>query len=539
MRNTLRGLMRVHRRRGTFYSPGPASGSCSFFRECGDVFRVSTLYSSMSVKKSLACLAVCALPHCIDTAFQCNQTDVACNPGNLVVQARLFQVLNSQVTDGMSSDPASLPEAEAATLPATSGRVSAFQKISDLEGNLTAVLDDQDNFGGSVAVIGDLDGDGVVDVAVGAPTDDDGGPNRGAVHILFLNSDGTLKAEQKISDTSGALVSPLSNLDFFGFALAGPGDLDGDGIEDLFVGAMQDKDGSPSPIANRGAVYVLFLNADGTVKAEQKISDTQGGLAAALDNGDRFGIAVTAPGDIDGDTVPDMVVGAFFDDDGGMDRGAAYVLFLNTNGTVKAEQKISNTQGGLTAALADGVRFGAALAGPGDLDGDNIPDLFVGSPRDNDGGTERGAVYVLYLNADGTVKGEQKISATSGNLSATLDDQDGFGVSLSAPGELDGDGVRDLVVGAWQDDDGGPERGAAYVLFLNADGTVKAEQKISNSEGDFAAALDDGDSFGKAIAAPGDLNGDEIPDLLISAWTDDDGGPERGAVYVLFLEDAR
>ncbi len=112
---------------------------------------------------------------------------------------------------------------------ASGGTVGAEQKISDTAGGLAAVLDDSDDFGASTASIGDLDGDGIVDIAVGARFDDDGGTDRGAVYVLFLNADGTVKAEQKISSIAGGLTGPLDDLDYFGQSVAGVGDLDGDG----------------------------------------------------------------------------------------------------------------------------------------------------------------------------------------------------------------------------------------------------------------------------------------------------------------------
>ena len=126
----------------------------------------------------------------------------------------------------------------------------------------------------------------------------------------------------------------------------------------------------------------------------------------------------------------------------------------------------------MTGALDDNDRFGSAVANLGDLDGDGIDDLAVGAGNDNDGGASRGAVYVLFLNADGTLKSQQKMSDTEGNFTATLDDGDGFGRSVTNLGDLDGDGITDLAVGAPFDDDGGSSsnasRGAVYVLFLNA-----------------------------------------------------------------------
>ncbi len=409
--------------------------------------------------------------------------------------------------------------------------VADEQKISDTQGGLAAVLDDSDGFGRGVASIGDLDGDGATDLAVGVWADDDGGTDRGAVHVLFMNANGTVRAEQKISDTQGGLAAVLDNGDSFGHIVDTAGDLDGDGVPDLVVGALGDDDGG----TDRGAVYLLFMNSDGTVRAEQKISDTQGGLAAVLDNSDQFGHHVAGIGDLDGDGLPDLAVGAWGDDDGGTARGAVHVLFMNANGTVRAEQKISDTQGGLTAVLDDDDRFGHAVARIGDLDGDGVTDLAVGAKNDDDGGGARGAIHVLFMNSNGTVRAEQKISDTTGGFTATLDDLDQLGSGVAGVGDIDGNGTPDLVAGAWFDGDGGSNRGAVYLLMLAADGTVTEHLKISDTAGGLGAALDNDDHFGASVASIGDLDGDGTLNIVVGASGDDDGGSARGAAYVLDL----
>jgi len=329
-----------------------------------------------------------------------------------------------------------------------------------------------------VASLGDLDGDGVGDLAVGAGKDDDGGnppyANRGAVWVLFLNTDGTVKAHQKISDKKGGFTGILDDSDEFGFSVSSLGDLDGDGVGDLAVGATGDDDGDGG--FNRGAVWVLFLKRNGKVKSHQKISDTEGGFTGTLNNKDSFGTSVASLGDLDGDGVGDLAVGARWDDDGGGSRGAVWVLFLNKNGTVKSHQKISDTQGGFTGTLDDLDWFGSSVASLGDLDGDGVGDLAVGASWDDDGGSRRGAVWVLFLNKNGTVKSHQKISDTEGGFTGILDDSDGFGVSVASLGDLDGDGVGDLAVGAYGDDDGGADRGAVWALFL--DGVCSGKEKL-------------------------------------------------------------
>lgn len=190
------------------------------------------------------------------------------------------------------------------------------------------------------------------------------------IGAAFAQSDGKVAAYQKISSTEGSFTGILNNDDRFR-VVAGLGDLDGDGVEDLAVGATRDDDGG----ADRGAVWILFLNSDGTVKSHQKIGSTDGNFIGALSNSDFFGVSVVRLGDLDNDGVEDLAVGAEGDDDGGADRGAVWILFMNSNGTVKAHQKISQTQGGFTGTLGNSVNFGNAVAGLGDLDGDGVEDL--------------------------------------------------------------------------------------------------------------------------------------------------------------------
>ena len=411
------------------------------------------------------------------------------------------------------------------------GTVKSYHKISDTLGGFTGALDDEDQFGRAVASLGDLDGDGVGDIAVGTLSDDDGGTDRGAVWVLFLNVDGTVKTHQKISNMAGGFTGTLVDYDEFGASVASLGDLDGDGVDDLAVGAPGDGSGSGW---HSGAAWVLFLNPNGTVKSHQKIGDGLGGFADTLGRSDSFGASVARLGDLDGDGVADLAVGAPYHDGVNSFEGAVWVLFLDTDGTVKTSQKINAIEGDFTGILSLSGEFGASVAGLGDLDGDGVVDLAVGAAQDHDGGFFRGAVWVLFLNPDGTVKTYQKISRTYGGLTeGGANVVGGFGSAVSALGDLDGDGVADLAVGAPWD-----SRGAVWVLFLNTDGTVKSHQRIGDHGGGFFGTLDDDDFLGGSVAALGDFDGDGVSDLVAGADYDDDGGFNRGAVWVLTLDGA-
>ncbi len=412
------------------------------------------------------------------------------------------------------------------------GTVVEFQKISMISGNFTGDLDIEDNFC-RVANIGDLNGDGFTDIGVGAFSDDDESYNTGAVWIIFLDSIGATINHQKISAIEGDFSGQISSQDRFGYSVCSIGDLNGDEIMDIAVGAPFDDDGGN----NTGAIWILFLNQDGTVKNHQKISKYQGEFYGDIEDNDFFGMSITDIGDFDNDGIRDIAVSASGDSDGGgIKTGALWFLYLNNDGTVKAYSKISATKGNFTGTLEPEDRFGRSCSVLGDIDEDGIVDIAVGAITDDDGGYNRGAVWILFLNADGSVKTHNKISNTSGNFNANLNDDDQLGQSIAPLGDIDGDGIIEIAVSCHNDDDGGTNRGAIYIIHLNLGGTVKSFQKISNSEGGFEGELSNGDTYSSSISFMGDLNNDGNIELASGSPFDDDGGFDKGAVWILSLE---
>ena len=374
-------------------------------------------------------------------------------------------------------------------------------------------LMDQDEFGRSLARIGDLNGDGVRDLVVGAPGDHTTGLGNGAIHILFMASDGDVSSVTTI-------LGGTTGQSFLGFgrAVCNLGDVDDDGTSDIAVG-MED------------AVDVMLMLPTGQPHTVVRIEDGAAGFSGSFN--DAFGAAVSRVGDFDGDGVEDLMVGAPQDDDGGTFTGAVYLLSLRRTGTVKSQVKISALSGNFTGALDAFDGFGSSVTRIGDLDGDGLQDFAVGATGDDDGASAAGAVWILRMAADGTVSTTTKISATAGGFSGTLELGDVFGQALSRLGDVNGDGVLDIAVGAFGDDDGGSNRGALWTLLLNADGTVADAAKLGSTTGGLVGPLDDGDLFGAAVAWLGDLDGDGGDEIAIGSPRDDDGGPDRGAVYLV------
>lgn len=352
----------------------------------------------------------------------------------------------------------------------------------------------------------------------------------------WVRADGTtaINWDNGQPDNAGGGGEDCAHINHFG----GPGTVNDLGNHELPshpyypYRAVFERDSPPPPPSDRGAVWILNLDQGGVVQSYQKVSEISGGLGESLTDGDEFGGALAAIGDLDGDGSNDLAVAAVYDDDGGPNRGAVWILFLAPDGTVRATKKVS-ANAGMEGVLQNDGAFGWCLAGLGELGSTGLVGLAVGAHVDDDGGCcDRGAVWVLHLDPDGVVRERHKLSATNCGLAELLNPNDYFGSSLAA-GDFDADGAPDLLVGAVGDDDGGELRGAAWLVLLNSNGTAKCPQKISDLAGGFDGVLEDGDYFGSSVASLGDYNHDGAVDFGIGAPRDDDGGTDRGAVWIL------
>lgn len=388
--------------------------------------------------------------------------------------------------------------------------------------------------GRSIDVIGDLNDDGYDDIIVGEPGNDDGGTDRGAVWILFMDANQNVSSEQRISDTQGDFTAALDNKDQFGIGVAGIGDLNGDGIEDVAVGAFSDDDGA----TNRGAVYILFLGTDGKVDDYQKISSSQGNFSGLTGTYVSFGWDVDAFEDFNNDGINDLLAGALGDDDGGLDKGAAYILLLDTNGQLISSSpnyyKINESVGNFSFNLDNEDYFGNAIENMGDLDGNGVPDMAVAARLDDDGHTNAGAVYVLYMNSSGTVDSTIKFSDNTSELTSKIDASDNFGIAMAA-GDIDGITGKELLIGSHTDDYTGlTDAGSIYYLKINnySLDTVELWNAGYLGSGVLAAS----DFFGRCVSFYQEYSLGELV-VIGGAGGDDCGGTNYGKFYFMDFSD--
>ena len=388
-------------------------------------------------------------------------------------------------------------------------------------------LSNFDYFGTSIANIGDLNNDGTYDIAVGAPLDDAGDTNSGTIHIMFMNSNGT--ASDTVEINSNTTNGPdLNNDDEFGSSIANIGDLNGDGVSDIAVGAPLDDAGD----TNSGTIHIIFMNSNGTVSGTIEInSNTTNG--PDLNNDDRFGSSIANIGDLNGDGVSDIAVGAPFDDAGGSNRGAIHIIFMNSDGTASDTVEINDTVAN-GPVLANNDLFGISIANIGDLNGDGTSDIAVGAYGDDGSGSSIGAIHIMFMNSNGTVSDTIEINDDTAN-GPDLYDIDEFGSSIANIGDLNGDGVSDIAVGAHADDAGDTNRGAIHIMFMNSNGTVSGTIEINDNTTN-GPVLSNNDSFGSSIANIGDLNNDGISDIVVGAINDDTSGTNSGTIHIMFMD---
>jgi len=232
---------------------------------------------------------------------------------------------------------------------------------------------------------------------------------------------------------------------------------------------------------NEGKIYRMQLQENQLVLVET-IGINNPFLEEKLDPGDEFGSGLSVY-DLNGDGNTDILCGAPGDDDQNEDYGAAYVLYRNGSKEITSIQKYSREEGDFGGFMNAQDDFGISVRGIGDLDENGYNDLAIGAPGDDDGGLDIGAVWILFMRPDGTVKNEKKINRLEGNFDGDINFQDNFGKRIATVGDLNGDGTIDIVSGSILDDDGGTDRGAAFTVFI---------ERCPSPSGDFDYEVDGG-----------------------------------------------
>lgn len=368
---------------------------------------------------------------------------------------------------------------------------------------------------GSNATGCDFNADGWADLPVGIPGKmREAAADAGAVMVLYGSESGPSTVGEELWYQSATGVSDVSEEgDRFGSATA-CGDLDGDGYDDLAIGAPHERAGS---LKDTGAVTILYGTETGLdPRGDDFWTLNRPGTPNVSRRGDKFGGDLVIA-DFDGDGFGDLAVGAHGKRVSGIAGAGSVVVFWGSASGVTGNGIVLNqAQSKVTGTAEQGEGFGAALAAA-DFDGDGFADLAIGTPEEAvAGNVNAGQVNVVYGYAGGlrNDRGRLWIQSSPG-VPDRLERGDRFGYDLAA-GDFDGDGFADLAVGVpGEGISGKPKAGAVSMFYGTATGLSSAgAEMIHQDTPGVREAVGQGDEFGKALAA-GDINRDGRDDLAV------------------------
>ncbi|MXS77520.1 hypothetical protein ABF87_05995 [Nitrosomonas sp. JL21] len=409
--------------------------------------------------------------------------------------------------------------------------------LSSLDGNNGFRLEgaaEYDGFGHSVSTAGDMNGDGFEDVIVSRSV--------GSSYVVFGKSSG-LDTAIDVSTLNGNNGFSLDGGKFYllGNVVSNAGDVNGDGFDDVIVGAWQ-----ASRSYTSGASFVVFGKASG-FSASMNLSNLDGNNGFRLDGVASYeglygylGFSVSTAGDVNGDGFDDLIVGAPGMDPNGSSSGSSYVVFGKSSGFDASIEvsSLDGTNGFRLDGIAAQDNSGISVSGAGDVNGDGFDDVIVGAHGADPRGSYSGSSYVVFGKETG-FNASMNLSSLDGKNGFRLDGEaidDFLGRSVSTAGDVNGDGFGDVIIGATGADKQGDFSGSSYVVFGKASG-FNDKINLSSLDGTNGFRLDgetEDDFLGSSVSTAGDVNGDGFDDLIVGAWGADPNGGKSGSSYVVF-----
>jgi glycosylphosphatidylinositol phospholipase D len=393
----------------------------------------------------------------------------------------------------------------------------------------------EDRSGLAVSGAGDVNGDGFDDLLIGADWADPNGSRSGQSYLVYGGSAQPGRIElSALAGSNGFRLNGVSRDDYSGRVVSGAGDVNGDGFDDLLIGASAaDPNGSRS-----GQSYVVYGGSalPGTIELSA-LAGPNGFRLNGISSDHRSGYAVSGAGDVNGDGFDDLLIGACCANPNGLGSGQSYVVYGGSAlpGTVELSA-LSGSAGFRLNGISGSDSAGSAVSGAGDVNGDGFDDLLIGAPNADPNGYAGGQSYVVY--GGSALPGTIELSALAGSNGFRLNGISSFdraGSAVSAAGDVDGDGFDDLLIGAFRADPNGHYSGQSYLVYGGSalPGTVELSA-LSGSNGFRLNGVATDDFSGSAVSAAGDVDGDGFDDLLIGASGAGPNGLRSGQSYVVY-----
>jgi len=347
-------------------------------------------------------------------------------------------------------------------------------------------------FGFSVSGAGDVNNDGYGDVIVGSYLYDNGQTDEGRAFVYLGSATG-------LATTAAWTAEADLATSWFGYDVAGAGDVNNDGYDDVIVGSPYYANGQ----ATEGRSFVYLGSATG-------LATTASWTYESNQIDARLGWSVSGAGDVNGDGYGDVIVGGLYYDNGQTNEGRAWAIYGSATG-------LAATAAWTAESNQASAVFGSSVSGAGDVNGDGYDDVIVGSYLYDNGQTNEGRVYVYHGSATG-LSTSAAWTAESNQASASS------GFAVANAGDINGDGYDDVMVGSYLYDNGQTDEGAVWIYQGSATGL--SATAAWQGESDQASA-----NYGIAVAGGGDFDGNGYADWIVGAWKYDNGQTDEGRTY--------
>jgi FG-GAP repeat/RTX calcium-binding nonapeptide repeat (4 copies) len=426
------------------------------------------------------------------------------------------------------------------------GTLNLSDLINGSNGFVLNGIDASDYSGRTVSSAGDVNGDGFDDLIIGASGADPNGNSRaGESYVVFGKSEGfgTGLNLSSLNGSNGFVLNGINTDDYSGFSVSGAGDVNGDGFDDLIIGANR---ADPNGINDAGESYVVFGKSGGFDPSVNLLTlDGSNGFAiSGIDASDLLGDSVSNAGDVNGDGFDDIIIGArYASPNGNSSAGESYVVFGKNGGFDPSLNLNLSSLDGNNGFVLNGIDAndlsGASVSSAGDVNG--FDDLIIGAVlADPNGNSYAGESYVVFGKSGGFAASLDlsTLDGSNGFVLNGIDAYDVSGASVSGAGDVNGDGFDDLIIGAdLADPNGINDAGESYVVFGKSGGFAPSLNlsSLDGSNGFVINGIDAIDESGVSVSGAGDVNGDGFDDLIIGAELADPNGRDRsGESYLVF-----